>query len=122
MKRKKSLLLSIIVPVYNEERTLLPLLKKVQGVKLLGLKKEILVVNDGSSDGTAALLKKIRIPGGLILHHEKNKGKGAAIRTAIPRTKGDFVIIQDADLEYDPHDYEKLLEPLLAGKADVVYG
>jgi glycosyltransferase involved in cell wall biosynthesis len=124
VKKKKQLraILSIIVPVYNEEKTLLPLLKKVQSVKLLGLKKEIIVVNDGSADRTGELLRKIKIPGGKIFHHEKNRGKGAAIRTAIPHTTGNYVIIQDADLEYDPSDYEKLLRPLLEGDADVVYG
>ena len=119
---KKPLVLSIIVPVYNEESTVLPLLKKVQNVKLFGLKKQIIVVNDGSTDKTAEALKKVKIPGCQIIHHEKNKGKGAAIRTAIPHTTGDFVIIQDADLEYDPSDYEIILKPLLDGKADVVYG
>jgi glycosyltransferase involved in cell wall biosynthesis len=122
MAVKKPRLLSIIVPVYNEEKTLLPLLRKVQSVKLLGLKKQILVVNDGSTDGTSRILQKIRIPGGMILQHEKNRGKGAAIRTAIPHTKGDIVIIQDADLEYDPNDYKAVLAPILNGSADVVYG
>lgn len=122
MAAKKPRLLSIIVPVYNEEQTLLPLLKKVQTVKLFGLKKQIIVVNDGSSDRTPQLLKKLKIPGGLILQHEKNRGKGAAIRTAIPHTKGDIVIIQDADLEYDPNDYKTVLAPIMAGQADVVYG
>jgi len=114
--------LSIIVPVYNEEKTLLPLLAKVNKVKLLGLKKQIIIVNDGSSDNTAQVMKKIKLPNCSIYTHEKNKGKGAAIRTAIPHTTGDFVIIQDADLEYDPNDYKTVLAPLLAGKADVVYG
>jgi glycosyltransferase involved in cell wall biosynthesis len=119
---KKQLTLSIIVPVYNEEKTLLPLLKKVQNVKLLGLKKQIIVVNDGSTDKTAEVMKKIKIPGIQIYQHDKNRGKGAAIRTAIPHTTGDFVIIQDADLEYDPADYVIILKPLLDGRADVVYG
>jgi glycosyltransferase involved in cell wall biosynthesis len=114
--------LSIIIPVYNEENTILPLLKKVQSVKLFRLKKEIIIVNDGSSDQTPEILKKVRLPKGKILHHGKNRGKGAAIRTAIPYTHGQFVIIQDADLEYDPSDYEKILEPLIKGDADVVYG
>ncbi len=122
MAQKKKPLLSIIIPVYNEENTLLPLLKKVQKVKLFGLRKQIIIVNDGSSDGTARILKNLRVPGGLILQHDHNQGKGAAIRTAIPHTQGDFVIIQDADLEYDPSDYEKVLDLLLQGKADVVYG
>jgi glycosyltransferase involved in cell wall biosynthesis len=122
MAGKKFRLLSIIVPVYNEEQTLLPLLKKVRSVKLFGLKKQILIVNDGSTDGTGRLLRKIRFPGCQIFYHEKNRGKGAAIRTAIPHTRGDIVIIQDADLEYDPNDYKIVLSPILQGDADVVYG
>jgi len=114
--------LSIIIPVFNEEATLLKLLDKVVKVKLLGLKKEILIVNDGSSDRTPQVMKKIRVPGVKIFHHEVNRGKGAALRTAIPNTTGDIVIIQDADLEYDPEDYVTVLKPLMAGEADVVYG
>jgi glycosyltransferase involved in cell wall biosynthesis len=121
-KKKKKPILSIIVPVYNEEKTVLALLKKVLSVRLMGLKKQIIVVNDGSTDGTAGLLAKVREKEIQIFHHEKNKGKGAAIRTAIPHTIGDYVVVQDADLEYDPRDYEKLLVPLLDGSADVVYG
>ncbi len=122
MAEKRNRLLSIIVPVYNEEKTLIPLLRKVQRVQLFGLKKQIIIVNDGSTDGTIRILGKFRVPGGLILHHEKNRGKGAAIRTAIPHTRGDIVIIQDADLEYDPNDYKVVLAPILQGSADVVYG
>lgn len=114
--------LSIIVPVYNEEKTVLPLLAKVHSVKLMGLRKQIIVVDDGSSDGTPRLLKKVKYPEVAVLQHAKNRGKGAAIRTAIPHTTGDYVVIQDADLEYDPSDYEKLLVPLLDGSCDVVYG
>ncbi len=121
-KSMKSPTLSIIVPVFNEAKTLLALLDKVQAVKLRGLKKQILVVDDGSADGTRDVLKKLRKSSIEIYFHEKNRGKGAAIRTAIPHTKGDYVVVQDADLEYDPADYEKLLGPLLEGKADVVYG
>ena len=118
-KRKR---LSIIVPVYNEVATILPLLKKVREVKLLGLEKEVLIVDDGSTDGTSALLEKLRFPGAIFFRHERNRGKGAALRTAIPHTTGDYVIIQDADLEYDPSDYVTVLKPLLMGDADVVYG
>ncbi len=121
-KKTKKPTLSIIVPVFNEEKTLLPLLEKVQKVKLMGLKKQIVVVDDGSSDKTRDVLKKLKMPNVEIYYHEKNKGKGAAIRTAIPHTTGDFVVVQDADLEYDPADYEKLLIPLLDGSSDVVYG
>ena len=101
MRKKKKLTLSIIVPVFNEEKTVALILKTVSRLSLPGIVKDIVVVNDGSADGTAGVLKKIKIPGVRIFNHEKNKGK-AAIRTAIPHTKGDFVIIQDADLEYDP--------------------
>jgi len=120
--KNKKPTLSIIVPVFNEEKTVLPLLEKVQKVKLMGLAKQIVVVNDGSSDGTARLLGKVKSSNVEIYHHEVNRGKGAAIRTAIPHTTGDFVVVQDADLEYDPNDYKTLLVPLLEGKTDVVYG
>lgn len=122
VRKGKKPTLSIIVPVYNEEKTVLPLLAKVHSVKLMGLRRQIIVVDDGSSDGTARLLKKVKYPEVTVLRHGKNRGKGAAIRTAIPHTTGDYVVIQDADLEYDPSDYEKLLVPLLDGSSDVVYG
>jgi len=122
MRFQKPRSLSIIVPVFNEEKTLLPLLQKVQKVKLLGLKKQIILVNDGSTDRTSQLFKKLKLPNGKILHHKVNQGKGAAIRTAIPHTTGDIVIIQDADLEYDPNDYKIVIQPLMTGQADVVYG
>jgi glycosyltransferase involved in cell wall biosynthesis len=121
-RKKRKGTLSIIVPVYNEQKTILPLLKKVRSVKLMGLQRQIIVVNDGSTDKTGKSLEKVRYPETLVLTHEKNRGKGAAIRTAIPHTTGDFVVIQDADLEYDPADYEKLLVPLLEDNFDVVYG
>lgn len=114
--------LSIVVPVFNEGKTILRLLEKVQAVKLPGIRKEIIVVNDGSTDGTAALLEKANLQNGRILSHERNQGKGAAIQTAILHASGDFFIIQDGDLEYDPKDYSRLLAPLLAGTADAVYG
>ena len=120
--RKKPPTLSVIVPVFNENKTLLLLLEKVQSVKLKGLQKQIVVVDDGSADGTREILEKFKKPNVEVYYHEKNRGKGAAIRTAIPHTTGDYVVVQDADLEYDPADYEKLLGPLLEGKADVVYG
>jgi len=113
---------SIIVPVFNEEKTLELLLRKVARVRLLGLKKEILVVDDGSTDRTGQILRKVRIPGMKVLRHERNRGKGAALRTAFPQTTGDIVLIQDADLEYDPADYVSLMGPILEGAADVVYG
>lgn len=113
--------LSIIIPVYNEERTIKKLLNKVARVKLPGLiKKEIIVVSDGSTDATGRILsaeKNIKF-----LRHEKNKGKGAAVKTGLKYATGDLIIIQDADLEYNPSDYSKLLKPILEDKAGVVYG
>jgi glycosyltransferase involved in cell wall biosynthesis len=122
MVSKKRYLLSVIIPVFNEQKTILSILKKVQAARLPGIRKKIIIVNDGSSDKTMELLKKVKSRNLRVLHHEKNRGKGAAIRTAFPFADGDFVVIQDADLEYDPMDYPKLLEPLLNGTADVVYG
>jgi len=116
--------LSVIIPAYNEERTIEELIKRVAQVLLLqSIEKEIIVVDDKSSDKTLEILKQIQPKYNLILaEHFKNQGKGAAIRTGVKKATGDFVIIQDADLEYDPNDYNKLIEPLLQGKAEVVYG
>lgn len=110
--------LSIIVPVFNEEKTIGEILKKVLSVKLpTGIQKEIIVVDDGSTDNTRKVLSKFKI-----LRHNRNLGKGAAIRTGIKNSSGDFIIIQDADLEYDPKDYIKLLDPILQKKTKVVFG
>jgi len=111
--------LSVIIPVYNEIETLKPLLDKVLAVPL---EKEIIIVDDLSTDGTRNLLKTIKNDNITIIYHDKNKGKGSAIRTGLQYVSGDVVIVQDADLEYDPNDYLKLIEPIKAGKADVVYG
>jgi len=116
--------LSVVIPVYNEKDTLLAILSAVGSAPASGLRKEIVVVDDFSTDGTRDLLKE-RIEGRdgiLVLYHDRNRGKGAALRTGIARTTGNIVLIQDADLEYDPQEYPKLLAPILAGKADVVYG
>jgi len=116
--------LSVVIPVYNEKATLLSILSAVEAAPASGLRKEIIVVDDFSSDGTRDILKE-RIEGRdgiLVLYHDRNQGKGAALRTGIARTTGDIVLVQDADLEYDPQEYPKLLAPILAGKADVVYG
>ncbi|MBL4904120.1 MAG: glycosyltransferase family 2 protein [Desulfocapsa sp.] len=119
--------LSIIIPVYNEEKTIASILNLVEDeLKNLTVIKsyELIIVDDCSSDNSKAVLEKIvrNKQHYTLLSHDVNSGKGAAIRTAISKTSGDVVLIQDADLEYDPNDYNTLLKPLLDGKADVVYG
>ena len=113
--------LSVIIPVYNEKNTILEILKLVEGVDL-GLEKEIVIVDDYSMDGTRDILKNLDSQKYKIIFQEKNCGKGAALKRGFLAATGDIVIIQDADLEYDPEDYKKLLKPILSGKADVVYG
>jgi len=111
--------LSIVIPVYNERGTLDEILKRVGSVSQ---DKEIIVVDDGSTDGTTEWLKESAGEGVQVLFHQKNRGKGAAVRTGFEKVTGDIVIIQDADLEYDPGEYGRLIEPILDGRADVVYG
>ncbi|MBM3270509.1 MAG: flippase-like domain-containing protein [Candidatus Sericytochromatia bacterium] len=118
--RRLPMRLSVIIPVFNEVRTIEQILAKVRAVPI---DKEIVLVDDGSSDGTRPILEQQRQePGTVVIFHAHNQGKGAAIRTGIAHTTGDCVVVQDADLEYDPGEYVKLLEPLTAGTADVVYG
>lgn len=112
--------LSIIIPVYNEEKTVKQLINKVKKAKLNIVEKEIIVVNDGSIDKTAKLLKSLKNI--KVINHKTNKGKGAAVRTGMSRATGDIVLVQDADLEYNPNDYSRLIEPILEKKAEVVYG
>ncbi len=116
--------LSVLIPVYNEKDTLLEILERVKNAHIGELEKEIVIVDDFSTDGTRELLKKLSEEDDSykIFFHEKNRGKGAAVRTAIDKMTGDIAIIQDADLEYDPEEYILLLNPILKGKADVVYG
>jgi glycosyltransferase involved in cell wall biosynthesis len=116
--------LSIVIPVYNEKNTILEILRAVKEAPLPKeiTKREIVLVDDCSKDGTTDILKKINAPDVHIFYHETNKGKGGALNTGFKKVTGDFVIIQDADLEYDPNEYQKLLRPILDNKADVVYG
>lgn len=112
--------LSVLIPVYNEKATVLELLRRVEAADIPAA-KEIIIVDDGSTDGTRELLKGLG-DRAIVVLHERNRGKGAALRTALARATGDIVIIQDADLEYDPADYPGLLVPILDGRADAVYG
>jgi len=119
--------LSIIIPAYNEERTIHLILDKVRDVELVGgFTKELIIVNDCSADDTEGAIKRYQAanPGFNIQYfaHEVNKGKGAALHTGIARATGSYLIIQDADLEYDPEEYNDLLKPIISGFADVVYG
>lgn len=112
---------SIIIPVHNEAPTLEILIRKVQAASVAGLKKEIVLIDDGSTDRSPEILEKYMAQH-IVLRNSKNRGKGAALRMGFVAATGDIIITQDADLEYSPNEYEKLLEPILSGKHHVVYG
>lgn len=119
--------LSIIVPVYNEASTIIAILEQIQKVELLNkIQKEIVIINDCSSDATDRLINDYLLKQSTnditYIKHEKNRGKGACIHSGLEKASGDYVIVQDADLEYDPQEYNLLLQPVLKGVADVVYG
>lgn len=111
--------LSVIIPVYNEKNTIIEIIRRVEAV---GLAWEIIVVDDYSTDGTRDILGGLNNPSIKILLHDHNQGKGSAVRTGIAAAMGEVILIQDADLEYNPHDYPTLLKPIEDGIADVVYG
>lgn len=115
--------LSIIIPLYNEEKTIVKLLQRVIEVELpKDIQKEIIVIDDGSTDNSKLIVQNLKLKRVIRIFHERNLGKGAAVRTGIKNSTGDLIIIQDADLEYNPADYKKLLEPILRGRTKIVYG
>ena len=117
--------LSVIIPVYNEEQTIQEVLERVAAVDLGAIQMEIVIANDGSTDGTRRAIDERRLPPNLpvqVFHSPINMGKGAAVRMGLAFASGDIFLVQDADLELDPSEYTRLLEPITAGRADVVYG
>jgi glycosyltransferase involved in cell wall biosynthesis len=115
--------LSVVVPVFNERNTVVEVLRRMRSVELPdGIEREIIVVDDGSNDGTRDVLRQLGDSTVRVVMHERNRGKGAAVRTGFTHATGEYILIQDADLEYDPEDWPKLLNPVLRGKARVVYG
>lgn len=111
--------LSVVIPVYNEAKTILAVLQMLRQVPV---EKEVIVVDDGSSDGTRELIESLQGNGIRAFFHDSNRGKGAALRTGFQHATGDLVVVQDGDLEYDPNDFPKLIAPIVNGEANVVYG
>lgn len=116
--------LSVVIPIFNEESTVERIVRLVGRVKISGVKIEIILVNDASTDRTAHIIKELsrKHPGLVIVNHKKNQGKGAAVRTGFANATGDYIVIQDADLEYDPAFFKVLLKPIMEGKTQVVFG
>ena len=114
------MLLSVIIPCFNERRTIRTIVQKVRAAVSGDL--EIIIVNDASTDGCESIIDKLASDDVKVVHHERNRGKGAAIETGFRHASGDIVLVQDADLEYDPKDYPELLQPIVSGDADVVFG
>ena len=114
--------LSIIIPVYNEEKSILEVISRVKKVNLGSITKEIIIIDDFSTDNTRKIMLELKDPSLKIFFHQKNHGKGAAIRTGLKHATGDIILVQDADLEYNPKEYPKLLKPIIEGKTKVVYG
>jgi len=115
----KKIFLSVVMPAYNEKRTILEIIKRVKAVNI---PKEILIIDDGSKDGTREMLRKIKDREIRVFFNDKNRGKSYSVRRGIREARGNIIIIQDADLEYDPRDYPKLVSPIASGKSKVVYG
>jgi glycosyltransferase involved in cell wall biosynthesis len=113
--------LSIVTPVFNEKNTILEIIRRIEAVQL-PMEKEIILVDDYSTDGTREILKSLPADKYKIFYQDANQGKGAAVRRGFKEVSGDIIVIQDADLEYDPEEYGKLIKPIMDGKADVVYG
>jgi len=120
MKEQNSILLSVVIPCFNEKAFIREIISRIKNAPIP--RKEIIVVDDGSTDGTDKILKELEPEVDRVIYHDKNKGKGAALKSGLSYATGDAVIIQDADLEYNPDEYTRLLKPILEDKADVVYG
>lgn len=114
--------LSVIVPVYNEKNTITEILRRLNDLDLGGIEKEIIIVDDCSADGTRELLKDFSNDRGKIFFHDQNRGKGTAIRSGLTQTSGDYVVIQDADMEYDPNDFKPMIDKMISENLSVLYG